>query len=38
MYMNYSKINPSLRQHVILMGFNERAWFVRFEFEATKCF
>jgi hypothetical protein len=38
MYMNYSKINPSLRQHVTLTRFNERTWFVRFEFEATKCF
>jgi hypothetical protein len=38
MYMNYSKISTNLRQHVTLIGFNERAWFVRFEFEATKCF
>jgi len=38
MYMKYFEINHSLRQHVTLMGFNERAWFVRFEFEATKCF
>ncbi len=38
MYINYFKISPTLRQHVTIIGFNERAWFVRFEFEAMKCF
>ncbi len=38
MYMNYSKISPPLRQHVTFIGFNERTWVGRFEFEATKCF